>query len=273
MSSIIRMKLASSVTRPSGITRREWWCVMPGGRIASYWGCPEVFVEGASTPNFPRRPSESATLFDPDVRLPHDLLPAREVGADLLGELGRRVARGLDAERGVAPAHVRLGEHRRDFLLQAADDFARRLRRREDAGPGIDHEALEPALDEGRHFGQRAGALRRRDAEPPQLAALPELLRRRDGGEHEGNLPAHHVAHGLAAAFVRYMGERQAGALREQLAREVRRAPGAGRAIRELLFKAQELSEVFGRNRRMRDQDQGGVAELRDRSEVAHPSV
>src|SRR6476661_3387805 len=162
MSSIIAMKLASSVTLLSGMIRREWWCVMPHGRIASYSGCTEVLVEGASTPNLPRWPSESVTLFDPDVRLPDHLLPAREIGADLLGELRRRVADRLDAERRVAVADVGLAKHCGDLLLQAGEDLARRLCRRQDAGPRVDHEALEPALDERRHFGQRARASRRR---------------------------------------------------------------------------------------------------------------
>src|SRR5207247_3956452 len=59
MMSIIVMKLASSVTFESGITSREWWCVMPHGRMASNSGCTDVLVEGASTPNLPRCPSES----------------------------------------------------------------------------------------------------------------------------------------------------------------------------------------------------------------------
>src|SRR5580765_6226903 len=117
---------------------------MPHGRIASYSGCTEVFVEGASTPNLPRRASESVTLFDPDVRLPDHLLPAREIGADLLCELRRGVADRLDAERRVAAADVRLAEHCGDLLLQAGEDLARRLRRRQDARPRVDDEALEP---------------------------------------------------------------------------------------------------------------------------------
>src|SRR5258706_13329160 len=56
---IIVMKLASSRTLESGITRREWWCVMPHGRMASNSGCTDVLVDGASTPNFPRTASES----------------------------------------------------------------------------------------------------------------------------------------------------------------------------------------------------------------------
>src|SRR3989442_1246891 len=59
MLSIIAMKLASSVTRVSGMIRREWWLVTPQGRMASNSGCTEVLVEGASTPNFAREPSES----------------------------------------------------------------------------------------------------------------------------------------------------------------------------------------------------------------------
>src|SRR5688572_26235404 len=193
MSSIIRMKLASSVTRLSGMTRREWWCVIPQGRIASYSGWTEVFVDGASTASLPRWPSASPTLLDPDVGLAHHLLPAGEIGADLLGELSRRVRDGLDAERRIAAADVRLAEHRRDVLLQPLERLARCLRGGEDAGPGIHHESVEAAFDESRHVGERRRALRGRDAQAFQLAAAHELLCRGDRGIDEGNLAAHHV--------------------------------------------------------------------------------
>src|SRR5438046_6355116 len=123
---------------------------MPHGRIASYSGCTEVLVEGASTPNLPRVPSESVmpSSLDPDVGLLHHFFPAREVGADLLAVLLGRIADRLDAERRVAAADLGLGKHRGDFLLQPLEHRARRLRRRADADPGGDHEALEPALDE-----------------------------------------------------------------------------------------------------------------------------
>ena len=55
---------ASSVTRVSGMIRREWWWVTPQGRMASNSGCTEVLVEGASTPNLPRGPSESVTALE-----------------------------------------------------------------------------------------------------------------------------------------------------------------------------------------------------------------
>jgi len=64
MSSIILRKLASSVTRRSGITSREWWCVTPQGRMASNSGCTEVLVEGASTPNLARAASESGMRLE-----------------------------------------------------------------------------------------------------------------------------------------------------------------------------------------------------------------
>src|SRR5689334_7407336 len=59
MRSIITMKLLSPVTLTSGMIRREWWLVTPHGRKASNSGCTEVLVEGASTPNLARCPSES----------------------------------------------------------------------------------------------------------------------------------------------------------------------------------------------------------------------
>src|SRR4051812_12428065 len=64
MLSIMTRKLASSLTRVSGMTRREWWCVTPDGRSASYSGCTEVLVEGASTANLPRAPSESVIALE-----------------------------------------------------------------------------------------------------------------------------------------------------------------------------------------------------------------
>src|SRR5467141_4069821 len=75
MLSIIAMKLASSVTRVSGMMRREWWLVTPQGRMASNSGCTEVLVEGASTPNFARRPRESVIGIECHSLLrggPHD---------------------------------------------------------------------------------------------------------------------------------------------------------------------------------------------------------
>ena len=39
-----------------GMRNPRTWFVTPGGRMASYSGCTEVFVEGTSTPNFMRQP-------------------------------------------------------------------------------------------------------------------------------------------------------------------------------------------------------------------------
>jgi hypothetical protein len=53
------MNDASSVTRVSGMGMRLKWLVTPIGRISSYSGWTLVFVEGATTANFIRQPSES----------------------------------------------------------------------------------------------------------------------------------------------------------------------------------------------------------------------
>jgi hypothetical protein len=58
------MKERSSVTRTSGMTRREWWLVTPHGRIASNSGCTVVLVDGARTANLPRGASESVTALE-----------------------------------------------------------------------------------------------------------------------------------------------------------------------------------------------------------------
>src|SRR3954466_12911181 len=68
MSSIMRLKLASSVALRSGMRTREKWFVTPCGRNASNSGCTEVLVDGATTPNLRRKPSESG--------IPTDLRPS-----------------------------------------------------------------------------------------------------------------------------------------------------------------------------------------------------
>src|SRR5437868_12122075 len=65
MSAIIRLKLASSVTLRSGIRTREKWLVTPCGRNASNSGCTDVLVDGATTPNLRRKPSESGIRRPP----------------------------------------------------------------------------------------------------------------------------------------------------------------------------------------------------------------
>src|SRR5690242_6538091 len=69
MSSIMRLKLASSVTLRSGMSTREKWFVTPCGRNASNSGCTEVLVDGATTPNLRRKPSESGTASSLDEGL------------------------------------------------------------------------------------------------------------------------------------------------------------------------------------------------------------
>src|SRR5262245_22984647 len=58
------MNERSSVTRRSGMIRREWWLVTPQGFMASNSGCTDVLVDGASTANLARWPCESVTALE-----------------------------------------------------------------------------------------------------------------------------------------------------------------------------------------------------------------
>jgi hypothetical protein len=66
-----------------------------------------------------------------------------------------------------------------------------------------------------------------------QLAALHMLHSPGNGGVHQRYVAAQHIGHRLSAPFVGHMDQLGAGALLEQLARDVRRAPGARGAIRK----------------------------------------
>src|SRR5499427_9359261 len=53
------LKSSSLRTGSFGMWMRPKWLVTPRGRMASNSGCTEVLVDGAMTPNFLRKPSES----------------------------------------------------------------------------------------------------------------------------------------------------------------------------------------------------------------------
>src|SRR5204863_1896925 len=136
-----------------------------------------------------------------------------------------------DAEGGVALAHERRLERSFQLALQLVDDGPWRFRRREDAYPGGHVESGEAALLERRDVGERIRALRARHAEAEQPVGAHVLLRSRDRGEDQRNLPADHVGDRLAAALVGNVFELRPGALPEELACEMRRAARAGGAV------------------------------------------
>src|SRR5215831_2548150 len=59
MLSIIRLNSSSLRTGSLGMWMRPKWLVTPRGRMASNSGCTDVLVEGATTPNFLRKPRAS----------------------------------------------------------------------------------------------------------------------------------------------------------------------------------------------------------------------
>ena len=60
MFSSCRVNSASVRVGAFGMRKPRTWLVTPGGRMASYSGWTEVFVDGTRTPNFMRQPSVSA---------------------------------------------------------------------------------------------------------------------------------------------------------------------------------------------------------------------
>src|SRR3954471_16026841 len=131
-----------------------------------------------------------------------DLVPARDLGADVLVELLRA---GADRDR------ARIGEALDDGLVlerllrlgvDAIDDGARRLGRGDQRVPAAHREVGEAAFGGGRHVGQRGGALVGRGGErlePPGLGV------RRDDGDHRPHIrhvPGNHVRRSRAAALV-----------------------------------------------------------------------
>jgi hypothetical protein len=99
------------------------------------------------------------------------------------------------------------------------------------------------------------------------------LLRGGDRREDERNLPADDVYDRLAAALIRDVLQRNAGALLQKLAGKVRRPARARCAVwkrgRLRFFReGDKTGEIFRRQRRVRDEEQVAVAELGHRSEV-----
>ena len=138
--------------------------------------------------NFPSRPITIVVPYPPGGTT--DVL-ARALGEKLSQSLGQPVIveskPGAGATLGADLVHALPELGRLDDLhhlgVEARDDVLRRHRRREDAEPGADVEALQTRLVEGRHVGQHRGALAGGDRQGAQLAALDVLQHRRHGVE------------------------------------------------------------------------------------------
>ena len=156
-----RRALACSSTSGAKLIGRCWWArgKPPPGRCASTsvaasgW-CPRKKRRGccgatgpfrsarsrnpwSRCPSRMRSPYSSILIFAWRTTFSQRARSARICSA----KCARRIADGLDAERCVAAADLGLAQHRGDLLLQPLERPARRLRRGQDAGPGVDHEA------------------------------------------------------------------------------------------------------------------------------------
>src|SRR5947207_7804911 len=83
-----------------------------------------------------------------DVRVLDDLAPFGDLGPDVGGELGRRDAGRLEAERQNLLLHLGQREARGNLALQEVDDLLRRARGREHALHGLRFLALDAKLVE-----------------------------------------------------------------------------------------------------------------------------
>src|SRR5262245_3442004 len=107
-----------------------------------------------------------------DLRLFGNPVPLRAFGPDPLGELRRRIADRVEAERAQPLVDVRQRDDAHDLAMPAIDDVLRRVGERHDAGHRIGLLIGHARLRNGGHVRHVAVALRRKHRKPAQLAVL-----------------------------------------------------------------------------------------------------
>src|SRR5439155_16399194 len=109
------------------------------------------------------------TLLGFYIRPSRDLRKCRDIVADQLVEPFWRGRLRLQADRGPALFRVGLGEDAHDLAVELGDDGTRDGGRREQPEPQDSLVARYAGLRDGRHFGQKRVALRRRHAQAREL--------------------------------------------------------------------------------------------------------
>ena len=141
--------------------------------------------------------------------------------ADVRGELLARAGLRLEAVLEELLADVGGVQHLHQLAVPAIEDLRRRLAGRDERIPVGRLEAGIARLGDGRHVGQRRRAREAGDRERAQLAGVDVRQHGRGRRPVRRDAPAEEVGHRRAAALVRDVRDVDAGALLEELAREI----------------------------------------------------
>src|ERR1019366_9758735 len=149
--------------------RKRWRPALPSAHGRSSDGVG--MLDNSSALLDPRR----RTLLGSDARLPDYFGPFRNFAADerseFLGRTGTQLA-AFGEQHFLDVWHCEYGH---DLAVQARDDFARRLRRREHTVPDDSLESRKSGFGDRRHIRHQAGAGGAARGDRPDLAFPDEL--------------------------------------------------------------------------------------------------
>ena len=158
-------------------------------------------------------------------------------GALVLDErlgLGRAAAAGIKLKLAEARLDVRLLQRGVDCPVKLFDDRHLGLGRRTDGVPGLRHDLRIAGLRHGGDVRQHVDAFVGRHREHARLAALVQLIDRRELDEAEIDMAGDQIGQSERRALVGQVHQLGAGEAHEQFGREVRRGADALRSIIEL---------------------------------------
>src|SRR3972149_4139101 len=229
-------------------------------------------------------PPTSKAARPPDGSLRRETNPRDQLAVELnilddrLAELLWRRCDGNVPLFGERALHLRILECLDHLSADARHVLGRRPRRNPHAIPDHVLVALEPRFVDGGHFGKRAPAHRRGDAEGPQLARLDMREHDRPRADGQIDAPAEKIDHGLRDPLVGHVRDLRPGRQVERLDRQLYHAAHAAGAVVELAgLRLRERHQLLHRPRgyaRVNDQHETpAVRHERDGSEVLHRSA
>ena len=166
-----------------------------------------------------------------DLALFDDAGPFDHFCLDVFGERGRIHDDGAGAFALELRLHFGRFQCRLHGRIQLCGHRRGQAGGRRDAPPVVRDIAGHAGFRDGRHVRQDAAALGAAGAQGPQLPGLDEGRRLHQRREHDLHVAGDHVLHRRTAAFVRHVGEVDAGRQLEQFGAEVLEAADAGRGV------------------------------------------